>query len=113
MCRSLAIHPIFLEVATANELQDAVAEAAEAEAAAAEAPTNTVDANNATTASTNPATPGSAGTDTPAPRSMVKRVLMPIERRNPDPQKADTSKPAVKSGGQPDDRPRRAQPNQQ
>ena len=101
------------KAAALNEEEKDAAEAAEAEAAAAEASTNTVDANNATTASTNPATPGSAGTDTPAPRSMVKRVLMPIERRNPDPQKADTSKPAVKSGGQPDDRPRRAQPNQQ
>jgi len=99
--------------AKAAALNEEEKDAAEAEAAEAEAPTNTVDANNATTASTNPATPRSAGTDTTAPRNMVKRVLMPIERRNPDPQKAETAKPDVKSGGQPDDRPRRAQPNQQ
>jgi penicillin-binding protein 2 len=113
----------------ADTLDDEEKEIAEAEAAAetsegqtATPASSTVTEENTSTAaavSTSPAVVPAAkpaASETPALRGTVKRVLMPIEKRNPDPAKNGASQqPAPsKTPGQAgiEQRPRRAQPLQ-
>jgi len=78
----------------------------------------TDDASAAVAAPSTDATPLTkpAASETPAPKNTVKRVLMQIDRRPPEPTKQDSGKPIAKTpantGSPSDQRPRRAQPDQ-
>ena len=118
--------------AKAAELNEEEKDAAEAEAAEAQAVEAEVekaadvaavadDEVNAAPPSTNAVAPKSVATESQTPRSTVKRVLMPIERRTPEAQKPSltkpaiqlqTSSPAAKSTTSSDERPRRVKPSQ-
>lgn len=98
---------------------EAAAENSEVEAAAATA----TETEAKTTAALPPSSPAvvppavkPAASETPALRGTVKRVLMPIEKRNADPSKNSTIQPTAPSKtpvqASSDQRPRRAQPEQ-
>ncbi|MGH9966730.1 MAG: penicillin-binding transpeptidase domain-containing protein [Pyrinomonadaceae bacterium] len=126
--------PMNLQIATgpgpgsddpkAAELNEEEKDAAEADAAEADLEINADtavagDATKSTTATEAPAQ-GAVRKETHTPRSTVKSVLMPIERRSAEPQKvapattpaAKGSQPAAKVGPMSEERPRRVQPNQ-
>jgi penicillin-binding protein 2 len=125
--------PINLQIATApstddpkaSELNEEEKDAAEADAAEADLalPAEATIAADTTGASTDLETSDkNPRKETQTPKSTVKPVLMPIERRSPEAQKSEDQKPAnvtkpmppapkgISSG---EERPRRAQPNQQ
>src|SRR6266536_951330 len=107
-----------------EEKDNAEAEAAEAKAVEAEVEKAADvavadDPIKTATPSTKAVAPKSVSTENQAPRNTVKRVLMTIERRNPDGQKPamakpatqpQTSRPTGKSASSGDARPRRVQP---
>ncbi len=109
-----------------EEKDNAEAEAAEAKAVEAEVEKAADvavadDPIKTATPSTKAVAPKSVSTENQAPRNTVKRVLMTIERRNPDGQKPAMAKPATqpqtspptgKSASSGDARPRRVQPSQ-
>jgi penicillin-binding protein 2 len=122
------------KAAELNEEEKEVTEADAAEANAAAAETDTEGASNAavppanetavpntnrTTTSRDAAVVKVPVVESPATRNTVKRVLMPIERRTPEVQKADGSKtqttPKTSSVSKPvspgEERPRRVQPD--
>jgi hypothetical protein len=110
--------PVDMQVA--STLDDEEKDAAAADAAAAEngdpnVTGETVDPNQAAVAT---GTPAPAASQSPAPQSKVKRVLMPIEKRPTQSQKNDASQPGTASqlpagtGSQVEQRPRRTQPGQ-
>jgi penicillin-binding protein 2 len=110
----------------ADTLDDEEKEVADAEAAAEEGASTEatpVETDQKTTAAvptsspaTNPAAPKPTASETPALRGTVKRVLMPIEKRNAEPARNTTSQPTGpnKTLGQSpaETRPRRIQPEQ-
>ena len=113
----------------ADTLDDEEKEVADAEAAAEEKAVTEAAATEATTGETDVKTtaavptsspanaaPKPTATETPALRGTVKRVLMPIEKRNTEPAKNTTTQPAApnKTLGQApvETRPRRIQPEQ-
>ena len=108
----------------ADTLDDEEKEMADAEAAAENGETTTTpdstatetkQKTTATVPSTSPAVPQPAPSQSPALRGTVKRVLMPIEKRNEPANNTTTLPPAqTKAPDQnaPVQRPRRAQPNQ-
>jgi membrane peptidoglycan carboxypeptidase len=105
------------EDSKAAMLNEEEKDAAAAEAAETEGTDNSTETPK-TAADTDAATPRPAGTEGSTPRNTVKRVLMPVERRAPETQKTESPKPAatpptnVKTTPQPEERPRRVQPNQ-
>jgi hypothetical protein len=105
------------EDSKAAVLNEEEKDAAAAEAAETEGTDNSTETPK-TAADTDAATPRPAGTEGSTPRNTVKRVLMPVERRAPETQKTESPKPAatpppnVKTTPQPEERPRRVQPNQ-
>jgi len=113
--------PISLQVATrqpgrdpkAAELNEEDKDAAEAEAAETEAAVQAAQSDAETMAST-PAEAPRPKVNQTTPRDTVKRVLMPIETRGPQVQKAETKSMPTKTFGkapsQADDRPRKTQP---
>lgn len=103
-----------------EEKDAAEAEAAEAEAIEVQANAEAAIATDTTkTTADTDAAPNATRIENSTPRGTVKRVLLPIERRKSEVQKADTTKPtgAAKSSlpantGSPSDvRPRRTQPH--
>ncbi len=104
---------------------DEATEAATAGSTAA--PANTIPATANTTATATPTVDPAVTTpaktpvnDNAAPRNTVKRVLMPIEKKTAEPQKTTTTPannttktPGTASPAGQEQRPRRAQPNQQ
>jgi penicillin-binding protein 2 len=105
------------EDSKAAVLNEEEKDAAAAEAAETEGTDNSTGTPK-TAADTDAATPRPSGTEGSTPRNTVKRVLMPVERRAPDTQKIENPKavstppPSVKTPPQPEERPRRVQPNQ-
>jgi penicillin-binding protein 2 len=100
--------------AKAAELNEEDKDAAEAEIAETEAAIIAEEAKAAVTAATTGAPPQPLVNQPAVPRSTVKPVLMPIERRNnqiqkAEPKKSTPAKNSVRSPTQPDDRPRRTQ----
>ncbi|MEP6635702.1 MAG: penicillin-binding transpeptidase domain-containing protein [Acidobacteriota bacterium] len=102
-----------------EEKDAAEAEAAEAQAIEAQANAEATIATDTTTATPNAATPKAVHVESPALRGTVKRVLLPINRPNPDVQKTEPAKavnnsktPApVKLSSPSDVRPRQVHPN--